>query len=201
MQDCLAILGRGDFSETIASQKGAENDCPFCIGRKDNSPRLGDTITILNGYRAGTSGVVSSERNQMYGDGFLIAEDTDSETLIRVRDDLDLYVQKDLAVAAEWMAPFKIEILFIIDELSVWFCNRNLRSNNFLNDDFGIIEIIRVCWEKRIAITPSEMSSVLNAHGMPQKYSSSFEEKFSFGMDCLVAARNRKPVRKWRLKQ
>ncbi|HMG48252.1 MAG TPA: hypothetical protein VK614_12420 [Allosphingosinicella sp.] len=162
-------------------------------------PRADDQILFLHGWRAGSLAKVSDTPNSVDAVGFLASRwSGPEETLERVSVDRDLFAVLPLAPIPDWCPPFNIRRSFILDELAVWFCNRGLSSGTFHWKRDDIAEIVRVCWQKRLAISPSELSAILMAHGMPAERQAEIEDYFEFGVTALVSASGRKAVKKWR---
>lgn len=173
MNDCLAGIERGDFIASRAATLASAAGCPFCIARCRELPG-GEQFVVLSGYAAGE--VVSSHNR-------LLNRNT------------ELYAALPIDPLPNWLTPFSLRTLFILDELAVWFCNAALIGEGFAWERTHILTVAGVCWDKRIACSGSEMGRTFLAHGMPDRRLDEFGEQFDFAVAAMIAARGRRPVK------
>ena len=197
--ECLAIFERGYLYPSSGSIYGVKSECPFCIARHTTEYRPGDVAVMLQMTDAGRQLTYISSQNDGLVDQF--------KWLDEPRHDLRLLREHWLTLPLEaltipfWLPRLSIRNCFVIDELAVWHSSESAAGSKFHWNDGRMIEIVRVCWRKRLPVTPSEISKVLLAHGMPEQYQQRSEELFSFGIEALVASEGRNALKKLRNEQ
>jgi hypothetical protein len=200
MQECLAVIERGDFRSSTAATAGAAAGCPFCRSRGAPIPTPGEQILFLQGSRAGLLVHVSDCPNTVDYGGFLVeGEDSLRHTLSRVALERDLFATLPLSPLPGWVPPLDLRDAFVIDELAVWFCNRGLASERFHWKRDDILVVVQAIWQRRIPLEPGELSAAMLAHGLPPDRQEELEDYYEFGIKAAVAVAGRRAVRKRRL--
>ncbi len=198
--DCLAIIERFSPGDSLAVRRGIASDCIFCQARLNAAPPSGARIMLLNGYNAGREGIVVSEWSAglHHAEFDCSMEDTGHTQIIN--PDLNLFSLVPPVPPPVWFPPLSLRDAFVIDEITLWFLDRcRLSPGPFDWSDVGFDEVIRTCWEKRIPILPSEIASVLVAHGMPRRYARKSEHAYEAGFRLLVWSVGKAPMKNRRL--
>lgn len=197
MINSLAILGRGHFFPTPSAVIGSTAGCPFCIARQRPTLAVGEKAILLSGWQAGKW--IRLNLSNM-GAGVDVFDCLDSNERYYLSLDSSLVLPHRLISTPIFLPKLSIDLVFVLDELSTWFCNRGLAGGQQHCDDDGIIELARTCWEKRIPVTTEEMVRMLLAHGLPTSLQDRAHERFDFAISTLVAARGRSAIAKLRKK-
>lgn len=199
MTDFLGELGRGDFRETAASLAGKKSGCPFCLARGSEVPEIDAQIFVLNGSEAGQTFWVDKTKNEIDSQGWHARhQGAMTNTLTRQTLEWTLFQKFPLSVVPEWWPPFGVAHSFLVDEIAVWLCNKCFIGESFLAPTDQMAMACAVLWDKKIAITPEELSIVLVAHGMPVDFRRNAEVLFSVGTAALRLGCGKRPVQKWR---
>ena len=192
--DSLAILERGHFFPTPSANIGSNNECPFCVARQRPEVRVGQKGIILSSYSAGMWVEFASTTQKQVVDSYI---EFGSRNHCRYDKDHVLILPYDSIVSTNFLPHLSIRNCFILDELSVWMCNRSLFGLEFCWDDEGIIEFARTCWEKRLPVTKLEVIRILLAHGLPTQFGERAGDRFSFAIQTLVASHRRPALKKF----
>ena len=99
-----------------------------------------------------------------------------------------------------WLPPLSLRDAAELDEVAVRFCDRGTVSGRFVWDRTSYYEVIRACWQKRFPLTPTEVCSVLSAHGLPAEFDTEAQRAFCEGTELLVYTHGRRPIKKKRVK-
>ena len=194
--------GLGGSAAVLTGQKAA---CPFCAARLSVKPDLGARIILLNDFRAGTMGTVSSVNldHRYPKTAFFMVADGDEPGVEQI-------VNTELALVAPlgsqeplpgWLPPLALRDAAELDEVAVWFCDECSASGQFEWDRTSYYEVIRACWQKRFPLSPDEVCSVLCAHGLPSEFAAEAQRAFLEGIELLVSTHGRRPIKKKRVKQ
>jgi len=196
---------RSDLRGSEAVLSGRKSGCPFCTARLGVKPDLGDRIIVLNDFRAGMTGTVSTVDldHRFPKTAFLIVADGDEpgvEQIVNTERDLVAPLGSRAPLPA-WLPPLALRDAAELDEVAVWFCGRCSASGQFVWDRTSYCEVIRACWQKRFPLTPDEVCSVLCAHGLPSEFAAEAQRAFLEGTELLVYTHGRRPIKKKRVKQ
>lgn len=181
---------------------GRQSGCPFCLARRRPRPDVGTRIILLDDFRAGMTGTVSRvDVDGLRRSAFLMIEDGAApgiETIVDTERELfaPLGASEPLP---NWLPPLSLGDAAILDEVAVWFCDRCSTSGVFAWDITSFYEVIRVCWLKRLPLTPAEVSAVLSAHGLPPEINLQAQKAFAEGTGLLVYTHGRRPIKKKRV--
>jgi len=99
-----------------------------------------------------------------------------------------------------WLPPLCLRDAVVLDEVAIWFCDHCSKSGVFAWDITSFYEVIRVCWQKRLPLTPTEVCAVLSAHGLPAEFNLQAQKAFAEGIGLLVYTHGRRPTKKKRVK-
>lgn len=151
---------------------------------------------MLNGQDAG--------RLLRYGDAYPATGETlfswidEPEVEIRLIREINLTIPLAMLEMPLFLPSLSLRNCFILEELCNWFCSSSMVGGGFHWQDDRVIELARTCWEKRLPITAAELSKMLIAHGMPNFRQERFEDRFSFAISTLIAAKRRPAIKKLR---
>ena len=194
--DSLAIAERGYLFPTPGSIAGVNSECPFCIARHIDQYRPGDIGVMMQMSDAGRL-LRYCPTNPTIGEEVFEWLSEPGKPMRLMREHW-LTLPIEVLTVPFWLPALSLRNCFILDELAVWFRTESSAGGGFHWQDGRIIELARVCWEKKLPVTSEEVGKLLLAHGMPELYQSQAEHLFDFAQRTLIAARGRKPVLKFR---
>jgi hypothetical protein len=101
------------------TEAGADQNCPFCQGRKISEILPGERLLFLKGTRAGHSATVSAYPNPIEGE-FLVHMDGDPDDWQwRVSYSRDLFVRAPLQLVPSWICPFSMKDLCALEDAAL----------------------------------------------------------------------------------
>jgi hypothetical protein len=184
-------------------EMGREAGCPFCAAQVEGRPSLGQRIMILNGYRAGMMGTVSSvDLDARFRPGaFLIKADRDNPHIEQiVNPDLDLFTtHPPEELLTKWIPPLTMGSAAALHDVVLRVCGRfaELGSDEWHRGAF--YALIDHCWRERLPLSEQEVWAILDAHGMQKNLQKDARRSYVEGMELLVYTHGRKPIKKKRV--
>lgn len=182
-----------------AIANGATSGCPFCFARQLQVYQAGEHVTILNGNRAGMSGLIVDVKHTGGPDQFGIRGDSQRRSGYRLFSKFNTLISTEPIIRpAAWMLPLSIQDHAVVDEVIVRSCEdlasarRKWRPNT-------LHPCIEIVWRLRLPIRGAEMLAAYIAHGASPRWSSRFIELFDSGLDLLVFSHGRAPIARRRI--
>jgi hypothetical protein len=176
-----------------ATEFGARSGCPFCIGRMVRSMSVGDRIVILQGPHSGASATVTAEHG-FSQDEFMVHFDGQSERWeTRISYSRDRFASLPIARPPTWLCHLSTDDLSVIDEsviqtADLFGANLNVWTVKTL---LPILSIIR---SRRLPVSGADLWPTLEAHGFPSATGPSFQDRFDYAIEILVAMVGRPPI-------
>ena len=184
---------------------GINSGCPFCLARTTGQLKVNERIIILNDYRAGLVGtVVETPPSLSLRKGeFLVQFDHDQPEVqqrVSLERDLILVGFTSEEPMPSWVPPIMLCDAAELDDAVIQFCQKGFSANRWKPHALSFYEIIRRVWSQRLPIDAKEVWGILEAHGVPQLYKKRLTELFHDGINLLIYACGRKPIKKKRVK-
>jgi hypothetical protein len=160
-------------------------------------------VILLNGFRAGQAGIVSSVNldARFHAGAFLIRADGDGpgiEQIVNPR--LDLFAALDhTRRLPKWLPPLAMREAADLDEVVVTVCNRFLELGPGKWHRGVFYGLIYHCWRRRLPLSEDEIWKSLATHGMSKKFQKLACRAYLEGTELLVYAHGRKPIKKKRV--
>ncbi len=183
-------------------EAGIDSGCPFCLARTAPLPNVGARIQILTDYRAGLMGAVVETRPSLpLGKGELLVQFDHDPPGIHciVSLERDLVAVNSEVPTPIWAPPISLREAAELDDVIVKFCRSSFSLKSWKPHVPTFYEVIRRVWHNRLPLEGTDMWSILEAHGVPQKYKKRLTELYQDGRDLLVYAIGRKPIKKKRI--
>jgi hypothetical protein len=181
---------------------GVDSGCLFCLARTAPLPEVGARIQILTDYRAGLMGrVVETPPSLPLRKGELLVQFDHEPSRIQhtVSLERDLIGVNSEVPTPIWAPPISLREAAELDDVIVKFCERGFSAKIWKPHLPTFYEVIRRVWHNRLPLEGTDIWSILEAHGVPQKYKKRLTELYQDGRDLLVYAIGRKPIKKKRV--
>ena len=181
---------------------GMKAGCPFCLARKVRVPKIGETIRVLSGVSAGVVGKIVRPPRMLASDPYRITVRVKGDapkTSRMINTKADLIERFPGPPVPKWAPPLSLKEAEQVDCRVVVFCEKSSSSGNWYPNFASFNEVIRYVWHERLPLEPSEISRVLQAHGVPKNWQVRLTSFFGQGRDLLVFAVGRKPVKRKRV--
>ena len=184
-------------------EAGIDSGCPFCLARTALLPEVGARIQILTGYRAGLMGRVVKTPSSLplrNREPFLVQFDHDPPGIQQtVSLEGDLIGFNSEVLTPIWAPPISLREAAELDDVIVKFCERGFSAKSWKQHLPTFYKVIRHVWHNRLPLEGTDIWSILEAHGAPQKYKKRLTDLYQDGRDLLVYAIGRKPIKKKRI--
>lgn len=193
----------GKRSIILGNFEGFMAGCPFCTAKRKGVPDVGARFRILNGSDAGRTGVVLKVPEGPYPlDPYEIFAHMDgAPPNMQSRFDVDSVLIQILPAPSipDWAPPLSLKDAAIFDEAVVNFCEKSFSFGKSVPKWSAFNELIRVVWQNRLPLEPSEVMSVLKAHGVPKRWEKCLSDFYEKGINLLVYVKGRKPIKNKRV--
>jgi len=179
-------------------------NCPVCASRQRGALPKGTPFRIISGYHFGRTGVVVQEapRHQVRPYEFLAQMDDEPSTWqCRILYEIELVEPLPAAPKPNWAPGLSLADFAAIHNELIKFCEASSSGRRWRTDLHRLSFITARIWEERIPIPAEELWAILAAHGVPSSAKRDVERMYPFGLDCLVLAHGRKPIKKKRTKE
>lgn len=176
--------------------------CPFCTAKRKGVPEVGSRFRVLTGSLAGRTGTVLKIPEKYSLDPFEIFCHLDeNEPNIQTRIVINHWLIQLLPEPPipDWAPPLSIQDAASLDSAVVNFCQKSFSSNKSEPNIPAFYELINVIWRNRLPLQPSELLSVLRAHGLPGQFDQELLKIYEHGINLLVYANGKKPIKRKRV--
>ena len=185
--------------------EGFLGGCPFCTARRKGPPESGARFCIITGYNAGKTGTVVEVAKLPFGEPvwpyeFLAQMDEDPPNIQRrIRLDISLIQVLPFAPPPKWAPPLCLREAGELDHAVVEFCEKSCTAERWNINWPAFYEIIRIVWNNRLPLEPTDFWPVLNAHGIPKKWKRELLEMYEKGREILIYCFGKSPIKKKRV--
>ena len=178
--------------------------CPVCAARQRGALPKGAHFRILSGYNFGRTGVVvrEAERHQIRAYEFLAQMDDEPDTWQRrILYETELVEPLPASPKPDWAPGLCLVDFAAFHDDLVHFCTTSSSGRKWRTDLSALTLLTVRIWQERIPIPPEELWAVLSAHGVPTYAKRDVQRMYPFGLDCLVVACGRPPIKKKRKRE
>ncbi len=175
--------------------------CLVCAARQRGGLPKGTHFRIISGYHFGRTGVVvkKAERYQVRPYEFLAQMDDEPYNhQRRILYEIELVEPLPPSPRPEWFPGLFLNDFATFHDEILRMCTASVSGGRWRTDLQTLALLAVQIWQQRIPIPPEELWAVLLAHGAPNSAKRDVERKYAFGLDCLVFACGRKPIKKKR---
>jgi hypothetical protein len=191
IRDNKAVPGRAE---------GALSGCPFCIAASQAIPEFGTRFRIISGFKVGEEGTVVEWPKDFTPIPNQFPAQLDNEPgQFRMILENELIQILPAPPVPAWAPPLCLQDAADLDLAVVHFCNKSFHDGNWDLDWSAFYEVIRTVWAKRLPIESREVWSVLNAHGVPERWRRGLSDFFTKGRDLLIYSAGKGPIKKKRV--
>lgn len=183
-------------------EAGASAGCPICQARCETTFQIGSVVRLLNGFKAGLSGVIVDQEASGYGHS--VAVEIDRQFLqgpgsMTLHSNRDLFCQGPPLPPTDWLAPLSTDDLVYIDEVIL---RSLLKVRTFKETRWNLDAIflpIQAAWHRRLPIRGKDLIGTFVKHGAPRRAQRLLIDQFNFGVDLLVWSQGRRPIQRRRM--
>jgi hypothetical protein len=179
--------------------------CPFCAARSKGPPGVGARFRLITGLNAGKVGTVVKVVKLPSGEPIwpyeIIAQMDDNPPHIqrRILFKFDLIQVLPEDPVPKWAPPLCLRDAAELDHAVVEFCEKSCSVEKWHPNWPAFYEIIRIVWNNRLPLEPGELWSVLEAHGVLQKWKRELSALYEKGREILIYCLGKRPVKKKRV--
>lgn len=178
------------------TETGARSNCPYCAGRMITGVSTGNRIILLQGANAGRIATVTADRG--FNDGeFLVHFDNDPNNYeIRIGYSWDKFAFAPIDQIPSWLCKLSIDDLSAIDEAVIQTAILFATNNSATWSVEILLPVLGTVRSRRLPITGADLWPTFEAHGFSSAMRSSFEDRFDFGIELLIAMVGRPPIKR-----
>jgi hypothetical protein len=152
---------------------------------------------MLLNFLAGRTGMVSrvNPGSPFRVGALLVILDNDPEGIETVIDHpRDLFMKLPLPPIPNWAPPLILQEAGELDDAVIEFCRRCTTKGRWVWDHQAFYDLVAFVWRKRLPLTPEEVWTVLEAHGVPKKAKGRCQRLLREGIGLLTRANGRKAI-------
>jgi hypothetical protein len=175
--------------------------CPICTARQRGALPKETPFRIISGSHFGRTGVVvkDAERHKLRPYEFLAQMDNEPPTVQwRILYEIELVEPLPPSPKPDWAPDLSLKDFAALHEEILRLCTKSVLNGRWKTNLQSLALLAVRIWRERIPIPPEELWAVLAAHGVPKVAKRDVERMYAFGLDCLVLACGRKPIKKKR---
>jgi hypothetical protein len=180
-----------------ASRAGVLSGCPMCCSRVISDAPAGSRIRFFGGLYAGHYATVI-EFNPDQGRTIIQLDDYPNHGQNISSGDRDPFLFSPVFEPPEWHPWVSMQDFEQLERIII---NAIVSSNSDdVIDDTDLINVIGVCWGRRLPTSADDILKVFVAHGFSSEKITLISEKLRFGMRQQIVLNGRPPNGRKRLK-
>jgi hypothetical protein len=178
------------------TEMGAQNGCPFCIGRMIDEVEIGDRITFLKGNWVGRTAEVVA-LTQVGPGTFQVrfSNDPPGHTSICSYGS-NQFLRFPLPPVPSWLCSLSVEDLISIEDAILYNIRCAIIEGRAISCERLARAVVTVVWYRRLPVSGERVFATLAAHGVSDELRKEFALLFDFGVDLLITAHGRPPIKR-----